>query len=140
MDVVTPTDVPRDTVRSGLERLHVDPFRRAVGDRRPLTRLEIESVEASRQIEDAVDIQRHHAGQRARRAGETLKPDVDACARARAMLFDDVREDAVASGKGEAVDNATQELFEMDNRLDLVARRIQTDDDVATSVRQAFEH
>ena len=80
---VCSTDVSRDAVGARLERHHVDAFGRAVGDRRSLARLEVQPVEAPREIEHAVDVEADHARERPRRSGQALEPDVDGRALAR---------------------------------------------------------
>src|SRR4029077_7770589 len=85
-------NMPGDAIRAGFERHHVDVFGRAVGNRRSLSRLEVAAVERARQVENAVDIEADHAGQRLRRSGQTLEANVDGRTLARPRLLDDVRE------------------------------------------------
>jgi hypothetical protein len=89
-------DKTRDAVGARFEREHVHALGGVVGDGRPLAGLEVEAVEAARQIEHAFDIETDHPAERLRRAGETLKPHVDLHALARARLLHDVGEHAVA--------------------------------------------
>ena len=69
-----------------------------------------------------------------------MEGDVDARVAACAVLLDDVREDAVAGRQLEDADDTLEELLEADDGLDVVSRGIETDDDVAASVRQSFEN
>ncbi len=71
------TDVSSHAVRSRLQRDHVDALGGAVGDRGSLAGLEVQAGEASREVENAVDVEPDHAGKRPRRAGKALKPDID---------------------------------------------------------------
>ncbi len=58
------TDVTRDAVRSRFQRAHVDPLGCAVGHLRPLPGLEVQPVEAAREVEHAIDVEAHHPSER----------------------------------------------------------------------------
>ena len=60
--------------------------------------------------------------------------------RARAcVLLDDVREHAVAGRQLEAPHDLLEQLLEPDDRVEVVGRRVEPDDDVAAAVREPFE-
>ena len=134
-----PLNVPGHAVGAGLERHHVHAFRRAVGDRRSLPGLEVAAVEPARQVEDAVDVEADHARQRLRRPRQALEADVDWRALARPRLLDDVRQHAVPRRQLQPLDDAPKQIFQADDRLHVVARRVQPDDDVAAAVGEPFE-
>ena len=67
------------------------------------------------------------------------KPTSTARACARARLLDDVGQHAVARRQLQTLDDRAEQLFEPDDRLHVVARRVEPDDDVAAAVRQPFE-
>ena len=134
-----PPEMTRDPVRPRLERHHVDALGGAVGHRRSLARLEIQPIEAPREVEHTVDVQADHAGKRPRRAGEALESDVDPRVRLRLVLLDDVRQHAVAGGQLEAPDDLCEQLLEPDDRVEIVGGRIEADDHVAAAVRQPLE-
>src|SRR5262249_14932026 len=102
-------NVPRDAVRSRLERHHVHAFGRSVGDRRTLAGFEVETVEAAPEVEDAVGVEPDHPRERRRGAGEALEPDIYARPLARAVLFDDIGEDTVARRERETFDDALEQ-------------------------------
>jgi hypothetical protein len=104
-----------------------------------LSGFEVEAVEGPRQIEDAVRIEANHPAERGGRAGETLESDVDARPRVRALLFDDVGEDTVAGRQRQPLDDALEQRFEPDDRVDVVARRVEADDHVPAAVGKALE-
>ena len=132
-------EVSRDAVGARLERHHVNAFRRTVGDGGSLAGLEVTPGKAAREIEHAINVESDHPAERRRRAGQALETDVDRRALTRPRLLDDVREHAVASGQLQPIDDLEEQSFEADDRLDVVARRIEPDDDVATAVGQPLE-
>ena len=132
--------MPRRAIRARLERHHVHAFGGAVGHLRALTSLEVQAIEVAREIDDRVNIETDHPFQGTRRSRQALEGDVDARVAACAVLLDDVREDAVAGRQLEDADDTLEELLEADDGLDVVSRGIETDDDVAASVRQSFEN
>ena len=132
-------NVPGDAVRTGLERHHVHAFRRAIGDRGSLSGLEVAPGEPARQVQHAVNVEAHHARQRPRCSREALEADIDWRACARPRLLDNVRQHAVPRRQPQPLDDAAKQIFQTDDRLDVVARRVQSDDDVAAAVGEPFE-
>ena len=128
-----------DAVGARLERDHVDALGRAVRHRRSLAGLEVQTVEVPRDLDELVHIEANHARERARRAGETLEPDVDARAALSLPLLDNVREHAVAGRKVQPPHDLLEELFQPNDAIDVVRRGIESDDDVAAAVGQTFE-
>ena len=56
------------------------------------------------------------------------------------MLFGQIGEHAVACRQLEALNNPLQQFFEANDRLDVIAGRVEPDDHIAAAVREAFEN
>ena len=55
------------------------------------------------------------------------------------MLLHDVGQHAEAGRQSQPIDEASQLFFEPDDRVDIVAGGVHSEDDVATAIRQPFE-
>src|SRR6185436_7713959 len=65
-------------VSARFEGQHINTLSGLIGDRRTLTRFEIEAIESACQIEKPIDIKPDDSAESPRSAGETLKTDIDA--------------------------------------------------------------
>src|SRR5687768_3408149 len=55
------------------------------------------------------------------------------------VLFDDIRQHAVPSGQLQAANSLFEQLFEPNDRVVVVCRGVEADDDVAAAVGEAFK-
>ena len=133
-------DRARQAVGTRFQCHHVDALSRAVGDLRSLAGLEVETVEAAREIGDALDVESDDSRERFRRSCQALEAHVHPRMRPGARLLDDVGKHAEARRQLQSLDDGSEQLLEPHDRLEIVARRVQAEDHVAAAVGETLEN
>jgi hypothetical protein len=115
------------------------PSAAALVTSRPLTGLEVQSGEPTCQLGDALHIEPHHASQALGGPREALEAHIHPGALAGLVLFDDIREHAVAGGQIKALHHLMQQSFQPHDGVQIVAGRVEADDHVTTAVAQSLQ-
>src|SRR5689334_22242441 len=86
-----------------------------------------------------IHVQADHSGERLGRTGEALKADIKRRSRTSRSLLHNIRQHAVSRRQVQPLDDPAQQVFEADDGVNVIARRVDAEDYVAAAVTETFK-